>query len=337
MMPRRNIFRSFRIPLCLALAAALWCAFPRRAQAQSLDREDEIVASLAGGRVIVHVAADDTIVLAAINQPFEPGGPPPRVMNLDSGHVAVLLGASEWRVPAAPQPVRLDRGLARISRQDPRYESYEGAEADLETIGEAFREKLRPLAAQLHNKLDFPPEQPVFELVIVGFGPQNYGPEVWTAEYRLQQEEIASRGDYWQTQVLRPRFTQLYPPEKHAPHRIVEASYPPSANSLEPPLQALIEAGDPRVAQLASSDPRFAKVVAEIDKGQAQKAPAAAAADFLRALLPLVAPKKTFVLGTMTQQGGFDWLVPPEEPLEKVEKDKNRPPEAPSLLRKPQP
>jgi hypothetical protein len=332
MARHRNIASALR-PLATLLA--LFAAAATAAHAQSLDRQDEIVANLAAGRVIVHVAANDTIIIAAINQPIEPGAPPPRLMSIDSTHVAILLGASEWRAPADPQPVRLDRGFQLIGRPDPRYQTYEGAEADLESMGESFLEKLHPLAAQLHNKLDFPPDQPVFDLVIIGFGPQGYGPEVWTAQYGLQQEQIASRNDYWQTRVLRPRFTQLYPPEKHDPHRIVETSYPPNAASAQPALSALIDAGDPRIAQLCASDQRFEKVAALLEKGQAQKAAPGDAADFLRALLPIVAPGKTFFLGTMTERG-FDWIVPPEEPVERVKEDKNRPSEAPSLLRKPQ-
>src|SRR5690348_16140145 len=66
-----------------------------RAAAQTQAPEDEIVANLAGGRVIVHVARDGNIVFAAINEPVETGGIPPRVVEVDSAHVAVLLGASE--------------------------------------------------------------------------------------------------------------------------------------------------------------------------------------------------------------------------------------------------
>src|SRR6266478_6104096 len=87
---------------------------PTRAAAQTQAPEDEIVANLAGGRVIVHVARDGNIVFAAINQPVEAGGVPPRVVETDSTHVAVLLGASEWRLPADPNPVRLDRNFERI-------------------------------------------------------------------------------------------------------------------------------------------------------------------------------------------------------------------------------
>jgi hypothetical protein len=322
---------------------------PALASAQTLQREDEIVASLAGGRVIAQVAKDNIIIFAAINQPVEQNSVPPRVLQLDALHVGILFGASEWEIPAAPNPVRLDRDYHSIQQgNNQHYAPFPGQEApDLETIGVAFLEKLRPLVAQLHHKLDFRPDDPLFELVIIGFAP-DYGPEVWQVEYRIEQEQVAARGEYWQTRILRPRFTQLYPPEggKKAPHTLVEARYPPEdpsalaskvvTQNMEPPLIALIQAGDPALTKLRSSDPKFAKVMDAIDRGQAQKASATDSADFLRAALPLIAGGNKFFLGTMEEQHGFDWIVPPDEPVEKTD-DKSRPPSAPSLRRKPTP
>jgi hypothetical protein len=322
---------------------------PTLAAAQTLQHEDEIVASLAGGRVIAQVAKDNVIVFAAINQPVEQNSVPPRLLQLDALHVGVLLGASEWQIPAAPNPVRLDRNYQSIAQgPNQHYAQYPGQEApDLETIGIAFLERLRPLVAQLHHKLDVRPDEALFELIILGFGP-DYGPEVWQVEYRIEQEQVAARGEYWQTRILRPRFTQLYPPEggKKAPHTLVEARYPPEdpaalaskvvTQNTEPPLIALIRAGDPALTRLRSSDAKFAKVMDAIDHGQAQKASATDSSDFLRAALPLIAGGNKFFLGTMEEQCGFDWIVPPDEPLEKTD-DKSRPPSAPSLRRKPTP
>jgi hypothetical protein len=325
-------------PLCVVfLVAVAGFSFAPSAKAQSDDREDEIVANLAGGRVIVQVARDGNIVFGAIDEPVEVGGVPPRVLDLDARHIGVLLGASEWKIPAAPKPVRLDKNFERVSSGQEKMARYSGeAEPDLETIGIAFLEKLRPLVGQLRHKLDIAPDDPLLELVIIGYGTNNYGPEVWTVEYRVQQEQVSTREDYWQTRILRPRFTQLYPPEKHAPRTVVEISYPEDAKG--PTLKALIQADDPIIAQLRSGDPRFAKVIEDVDHGQAQKVVPTDAADFMRAVLPLMAGKQTFVLGKMEEQHGFEWIVPPEEPVEKAkEQDKNRPPEAPSLLRRPKP
>jgi hypothetical protein len=321
----------------VAMAAALLAIFSLGAAAQ--DRDDEIVATLAGGRVIVQ-ATRENIIFIAINEPIEEAGSvPPRVVSLDSRHVAVLFGSSEWRIPAEPNPIRLDKQLTRIANQDPKYAgSYNGdAEPDLETIGVAFLEKLAPLAARLHHKLDFPPEQPLFELVVIGFGPADYGPEVWTMEYRMTQEMISTRGEFWQTKVLRPRFEQIYPPEKKAPKKLVETCYPGACKG--PTLQQLMEGNEPSLAKLSSSDAKWAKAVDLIAKGQAQKAATADTAAFLRAAIPLVYANRQFVMGTFEEQHGFDWVVPPEEPVEraKKEEDKNRPAEAPTLRRRADP
>src|SRR5256884_7126587 len=148
--------------------------------------------------------------------------------------------------------------LFRSARADPRYQSSPGeGETDLETIGIAFLEKLRPLVAQLHHKLDFSADDPIFQIVIIGYAPNDYGPEVWVVEYRMEQEQVATRGDYWQTRVERPRFTQLYPPEKHAPRAIVESRYPPDSKG--PTLAELIHGNDPHITHLGSGEPRFAK------------------------------------------------------------------------------
>jgi hypothetical protein len=328
--PRRAT-RSWR-PLSLLLLLCFGAALPCYAQSQ--DREDEIVANLAGGRAIVHVARD-VIIFAAIDNPVEKNSIPPRVLDLDATHIGILFGASEWRIPADPKPVRLDRNFQRVSGRDPRDQAPGEAESDLETLGTAFLEKLRPLVSQLHHKLDFSPDEPIFQVVIIGDAPNNYGPEVWVVEYRIEQQLIATRGDYWQTRILRPRFTQLYPPEKHAPHTIVESRYPPEEKG--PTLAELIQGNDPQITHLGSGEQRFSKVLDSLRAGQAQKTVPLDSADFMRAVLPLIADGAPFILGTMEERRGLDWIVPPQEPVEKVEDDKNRPPEAPTLRRIPKP
>src|SRR5436309_14407056 len=67
-------------PITVALLAGVLCAFPLGALAQD-QHEDEIIANLAGGRAIVHVAKD-AIIFAAINQPVERNSIPPRVMEI---------------------------------------------------------------------------------------------------------------------------------------------------------------------------------------------------------------------------------------------------------------
>ena len=329
---------SLRAALALRIALVVLCgvlsAFPCEALAQG-QHEDEIVANLAGGRAIVHMAKD-VIIFAAIDQPVERNSIPPRVMDIDATHIGVLFGASEWRIPADPKPFRLDRNFQRVGRADPRYQSAPGeGDTDPETIGIAFLEKLRPLVAQLHHKLEYSFDEPIFQIVMIGYAPNDYGPEVWVMEFRMEQEQVATRGDYWQTRVQRPRFTQLYPPEKHAPRTIVESRYPPDRKG--PTLAELIQGNDPHITHLGSGEQRFAKVIDNLRGGQAQKAAAVDSADFMRAVLPLIAGDAKFVLGTLDERRGLEWMVPPDEPVEKVQEDKNRPPDAPSLRRPPKP
>src|SRR5947208_17057207 len=322
----------FALPLFLFLALAF--AGPASAQ----DKDDEIVATLSGGRVIIQ-ATRETVTFVALDEPIETGSAAPRVMSLDSNHVAVLFGSTEWRIPAEPNPIRMDKGYTRAGTPDPRYQgNYTGeAEADLEELGVGFLEKLTPLAARLHHKLDFPANQPLFELVVIGFWPKDYGPEVWTLEYRMTQSEIATRGDFWQTRVLRPRFIQIYPPEKHEPRKLVETCYPGACNG--PSLQQLLEGNEPTLEKLARSDPKFVKAVDLISKGQAQKTVPQDATAFLRAAIPLIYPDRRFVMGTFEAEHGFNWIVPPEEPIERAKEgeDKNHPTGPPSLRRRTDP
>ncbi len=332
-MPVAATHFRWNAPISLYLIFFACVALAQIASAQERERGDEIVANLAGGRVIIHVARDK-IIFAAIDQPVEANSVPPRVMSLDSTHIGILLGASEWRLTADPKPVRMDRDFPHISGKNPNYASDpEEIAPDLDTVGVAFLERLRPLVSQLQHKIEFKPDEALLEVVLIGFAPDDYGPEVWTIEYRIHQEEIATRGDFWQTRLLRPRFTQLYPPEKHAPKTLVEVRYPDTVQPQEPSLQQLIQGNDPEIDNLSRGEPKFSKLLEEIDRGQANKAVSQDATDFLRAALPLIAGKSKFILGTMNE-GGFDWVVPPDEPVEKAKEDKNRPPEAPSLHHK---
>jgi hypothetical protein len=118
----------------------------------------------------------------------------------------------------------------------------------------------------------------------------------------------------------------------------VETRFP--ADLQEVPLTGLIQQNDPRIAKLRTSDPRFNKVAEHIERGQANKVLVQDAADFLRAALPFLAGSAHFVEGTVGENGGFEWIVPPEEPREKAQRaqeEKDRPADAPTLMRKPNP
>jgi hypothetical protein len=314
--------------LLTLVVAVIFLALPAFAQ------EDEIVANLAGGRVIIHVASEG-IVFGAIDHPLEAKSVPPRVAMIGSSHVGIFFGASEWQVPAQPMPIRLDRNVSDVRASTKQTYHPEGTgDPDLELIGVGFLEKLRPLASQLHHKYDLKPDEPLLEIVLIGYGPNNYGPEVWLIEYRAEQESVSASSDFWQTHLLRPRFTQIYPPGKHESKTIVETRFPPDLQAV--PLTGLLQQNDPRIAQVRA-DPRMNKVAEFIEKGQANKVPMQDAADFLRATLPFLAGNAHFIEAQMAERGGFDWIVPPEEPREKEKKDENRPADAPTLFKKPNP
>ena len=324
-----NLPRAIAVVLLLgSLAGPIRC----------LSQEDEIVANLAGGRIIILVARD-TILFGAIDHPIEATGVPPRVTSLGPEHVGILFGASEWQVPAQPRPIRLDREVPEI-RLPPKnvYRPPDSGEPDLEAIGVAYLEKLRPLVSQLHHKIDLNADEPLFEIVLIGY-PREYGPEVWLIDFRIEQQLLGGNNEIWQTHILRPRFSQIYPPEKHQAKTIVETLFP--ADQQVVPLMALIQSNDPRIVQIRNSDQKFGKVVELIERGQANKANPEDAANFLRAALPVLAGKATFIQGKMDDTGGFQWIVPPEEPVEraneKKDQDKNRPADAPTLRRKPNP
>jgi len=112
----------------------------------------------------------------------------------------------------------------------------------------------------------------------------------------------------------------------------VESRYPPDSKGLT--LAELIHGNDPHITHLGSGEPRFAKVLDNLRGGRRRK--------LLRSI-PLISCaqccldrwRAPFVLGTMDERHGFEWMVPPEEPVEKVQEDKNRPPDAPTLRRTP--
>jgi hypothetical protein len=320
-----------RFPLAAAiLLAAFSFATTTRAQ------EDEIVANLAGGRVLIQVTRD-AIVFGIIDHPLEATSVPPRVAPIDSSHVGILFGASEWQVPAQPTPIRLDRNVGDLHAAAPAYQPEGSGDPDLEIIGTGFLEKLRPLVSQLHSKFDLKPNEPLFEIVLIGYAPKLYGPEVWLIDYGAEQESVGNRVEYWQTHLLRPRFTQLYPPEKRDPRTLFEVRFPENLQAI--PLMGLVQQNDPRIAKLRSSDERFGKLIEQLEHGQANKSNTQDAADFLRAALPLIANGASFTEAKMGEASGFDWIVPPEEPVEKtrVQEDKDRPADAPTLMRKPKP
>src|ERR1700739_5076583 len=97
-------YQCFGYSFVLLLISILGAVVSAPASAQ--DKDDELVATLAGGRVIIH-ATQESVTFIALDEPIEAGSAPPRGMSVAGRHVAVLFGSSEWRIPADPNPIRL--------------------------------------------------------------------------------------------------------------------------------------------------------------------------------------------------------------------------------------
>lgn len=307
------------------------CLLPLVALSQ--QGEQDVVANLAAGRVVLWVA-DKGIVIGAVEHRVEPGARPPFIVPLGAHSVGILLGAAEWISPASGRPpVRLDRELtvlaSEASRFRPATDPYLAA-SDIESIGVAFLERLRAVAGELHRKLDLQPEEPLVELLLVDYA-QNYGPEVWLLRYRVAQEAL--RGDYWRTRVLRPSYTQLYPPEKGQPRTLIEVRYPDDAG---PALLDLLKQNDPRLTRLSTADARMARAAERVARGESHKASVGDATEFLRATLDVVGGTEVKqILGVLYEERGLEWVLAPPEPPEKAQEEKPHEPGAPTLRKKP--
>src|SRR5713226_9617608 len=79
------------------------------------ENEQEVVANLAAGRVVIYVARDG-IVVSAVEQRVEANSCPPAVVSLGTRRMGILFGAVEWHDPSSGRPpIRLDRELARLA------------------------------------------------------------------------------------------------------------------------------------------------------------------------------------------------------------------------------
>jgi hypothetical protein len=275
------------------------------------------------------------IVLATVQSAAsatDPDARPPAVVELPRGRIAILLGAVEWVLPASGgDPVRLDYELPRLLvgvAAEPPKTADMGTATDIEAIGIRLLERLRTVATNLHRKIDLHPDEPLLEMVLVGYVP-DYGPEVWRLSYRVVQDPL--RGDFWRTRVLRPHIVQLYPPEKGQPRTLIEVVYPPDVPG--PSLAELLTSADPRMARIRSGQPLLARAIEKIAAGESHRTESGPAAAFLRAALSAVVPQETgLVFGVLSERLGVDWALAPPEPAQKVEQPSE--PGAPTLRKK---
>jgi len=322
--PRRAIF-YFLFSIFYFLPCAL------RAQ----EAGQEVVANLSAGRVVIYVAKDG-MVIAANESRVEADSRPPLVVQLSPKRIAILLGAAEWVQPGTGRPplrldIELPRAIGKRMPPDPRLQQEQIS--DLEPIGTALLEPLRTVVPQLTRKMNLAPDDPLVEMLLVGFE-EEYGPEVWLLQYRLAQEPL--RGDYWKSRVLRPSYTQLYPPEKGQPRTLVEVRYPPE--DAGPALLKLLQQSDARLTPLRTSNAQVARASEKLARGESNKALLDDAVVFLRASLDAIAEPNTLqIVGVISEKRGFEWILAPPAaaPLQKAEELKPREAGAPTLKKKP--
>jgi len=257
--------------------------------------------------------------------------------------MGVVLGAVEWVRPDSTQaPIRLDNEfhllVSAALNTSGRPKEAETAN-DIESIGISILERVRQLAGLLHHKVNLGEDEPLLRVVLAGYV-RDYGPEVWTIDYHIQQDDLGK--DVWRTRVLRPSYNQLYPPEKGKPKTFMEVRYPPEnrANG-EPELLDLLRQNDSRLAKFRAANEIMAKSMTLAVEGQSQKSDAASLVNFLKPALPAITPPETkLTMAWIEYDGGFKWIVqPPKAPVPppgQTPSDKTpEAPERPTLRRKP--
>ncbi len=340
-----NFSRKWLRPAALSalFLGPLILAQPAAAQDVSETPGEEIVVNLATGRVIIAVVKD-AILIATIENPIEPQTHPPIPVELNIRRAGVMLGAVDWFSPSS------DLELARLDRELPRLRGHFASQAagphleqagpnveatDIESVGQGLFERLNVVAGDLHAKLDWPPDEPVAELIVADYI-QNYGPEVWQLTYLLQQE--MQRIDFYDTHVSHPTYLQFWPPEKGQPHTLVEFQYPPDKTL--PTLLDLLRQKDPRIQKICDSDAKMREVADHFLEGDSNKILSVDATQFLRAALAVMSPPNARqTMASITVEDGFNWILkPPAEPkrpttAKKAPEQQQQQEEAPSLLK----
>ncbi|MGA7917285.1 MAG: hypothetical protein WCA00_18775 [Candidatus Acidiferrales bacterium] len=339
--------RFLRTSALLSLSLVL-LTFPRPLAAQEPSEVpgEEIVVNLATGRVIIAVVKD-AILIATVENPIESQTHPPIPVELSTTRAGILLGAVDWFSPSSGlELARLDRELprlrARVANSAPGpHLDQAGANVeatDIESVGQGVFERLNVVAGNLHAKLDWPPAEPVAELILADYI-RGYGPEVWQLTYLIQQE--MQRIDFYDTHVSHPTYLQIWPPVKGQPHTLVEFQYPPDKTL--PTLLDLLRQKDPRIEKICDSDAKMRDVADRFLEGDSNKILSVDATQFLRAALTVLTPPNARqTMAVISLDSGFDWILrPPLEPKRPaaVQTGKQQPQEeeAPSLLKSPTP
>ena len=332
-----SLYRFFALALLAGVAVVFSFSHEPRVLAQNPTDQpgEEVVANLAAGRVVVLVVKD-AILIATVENPFEAQTHPPTPVPLSGDRAGVILGAVDWFSPSARvQIARLDHDLPRVhghvKPQGPRLQAgVEGNEAtDIEFVGEGLGDRLNEVVKNLHAKMELPQGEPLVQLVIADFIP-GYGPEVWHVDYSIEQ--FPQRGDFWETRVPRPRFLQDWPPEKNQPHTLIEFDYTPGLTT--PSLLEILQQKDARLEKLSNADPVMSAVSSMLLKGISNKIATADATQFLRASLGAISPANAReTVASIGFQTGFAWILPPPNEPKPALQQKERPADAPTLLK----
>lgn len=306
--------------------SALICVHLRPDLSVAAQESGEVVANLSTGRVVICVTKEGILIGAVETKSQEVESRPPAFVQLSGRRVAILLGAAEWATPGGGPPVQLERELMKSAGQalggGPRLQKEQVN--DLEVLGLTMLEAIRPQTAKIHHPLDLGEDEPLVEMLIVGYV-EEYGPEVWSLRYRIAQDPM--RGDFYRTRILRPQYNQLYPPEKGQPKTLMEVRYPGSS---EPTLAERLKS-DPSLAALRSGgDPLIVEASGLVENGQSDKAKLEPTTQWLRGLLNATAGDQVQIFGVIRAERGLEWVLPPPAP-KRPEEEKKRDPNAPTL------
>ena len=336
-----------RVRKSLLTLAAIFFLAAAPARAQDADQlTEEVIANLSSGRLIIAVYKD-AIVIATIENKIEPGTLTPPIVPISGQRAGILLGATVWVSPSSRQTIaNLAQGLQHarsnaVGANRPHLAAPSDSEktaTDIEQTGLGFLVLLNEAAGNIHSHLNLNETEPLTELILADYAP-GYGPEVWQLAYTIHQEP--ERGDYWQTRVQRPRYTQFWPPEKNEAHALIEIHYPADDN--QSPLRDLLLAHDERLEKIRTSSPDQAAGADAILHAETDKQLVAAGLPFLRAAIEAIAAGNRTQLAVIPQANNFQWLIPPS-PAERIpEKPRpegaptlQRPPEAPTLQKSPE-
>jgi hypothetical protein len=340
----RFLHAAVRLALWLVL---LTFASPLAAQETSETPGEEVVVNLATGRLVIAVVKD-AILIATVENPIEPQTHAPIPVQLAGRSAGIMLGAVDWFSPSSQlELARLDQELPRLrthfvnaapgphlNQVGPNVEA-----SDIESIGQGVFERLNIVAYNnLHAKLDWPPDEPVAQLILADYV-EGYGPEVWQLTFFIQQE--MQRLDYYNTRISHPTYVQMWPPEKGQPHSLLEFQYPPDKTL--PTLLDMLRQKDPRIEKICASDPKMREVANRFLAGESNKLLSVDATQFLRAALTVLSPPNAReTMAAIAADTGFDWILrPPAEPKRRItaqqKAQEQQGEEAPSLLKPPSP